>query len=369
LCVDTGDTWYISNKAITINGTSAPIAGTLTKQSERVIEVKDGDGEYYLSASRIANARFSGTLAGILENTPAARATFANLAGMALVIRNVYNTAQELVSQTDAEGNFTVEGAIPGDTYTITPVMPEGGTPAPSVAITPQADGDDIGVITLGMNFKALVTPATAMMSELYINESYAFNLGFENIGTGSHLAPAYRLMPPAGVTVTGQTEGTITAGDAVEPGRSKSVLINITCSSVSGDYEYKKIGVEMTNETGDVWEDSFSVRFYRERVIFNLRASEAVSGSITTPDSSVYSFANTVRETVSLPRLTIGEYTVVVSGMGEAVYSLGVGVEADSDFGSFSDTNRYEPNDMEEGAYVITEEKIMAALSLRGEW
>lgn len=364
LRVDTGDAWYISGDAITINGRKSPVQRTLTKPSERVVEVKDRGVAYYLTASRVANARFSGVLAGIVD-MPVARSTFANLAGMRLVVRNLYNTAQEIITMTDDSGNFTVEDAIPGDAYTVTPLDVPG---APAVTVRPQADGDDIGVITLGTNFKASVTPsATTNMSELYVNESYAFNLAFENIGAGVHLAPAYRLIPPAGVTVTGQTEA-VNTGEAVEPGGRKSVLINVTCASVADDYEYKKIGIEMTNETGDVWEDSFSVRFYRESVAFNIRASNAVSGSITTPDSSVYAFANTERETVTLPKLTIGEYTVVVSGTDEAVYSLGIGVEADSDFGSFSATTRYEPNDTEQGAYVITEEKIMAALSPRGD-
>jgi hypothetical protein len=365
LRVDTGDAWYISGDAITINGLKSPVQRTLNKPSERVVEVKDRGVAYYLTASRVANARFSGALAGIVENMPVARSTFANLAGMRLVVRNLYNTAQEIISMTDDSGNFTVEDAIPGDAYTVTPLDVPG---APAVTVRPQADGDDIGVITLGTNFKASVTPsATTNMSELYVNESYAFNLAFENIGAGVHRAPAYRLMPPAGVTVTGQTEA-VNTGEAVEPGGRKSVLINVTCASVADDYEYQKIGIEMTNETGDEWEDSFSLRFYRESVAFNLRASNAVSGSITTPDANVYPFANTERETVTLPKLTTGEYMVVVSGTGEAVYSLGVGVEADGDFGSFSDTTRYEPNDTEQGAYVITTEKIVAALSPRGD-
>jgi hypothetical protein len=364
LQVDTGDTWYISGNAITINGLKSPVKRSLNKPSDRVVEVKDRGVAYYLTASRIANARFSGTLAGIVEAMPVARSTFSNLAGMRLIVRNLYNTAQEIISMTDDSGNFTVEDAIPGDAYIITPAEVPG---APSVTVRPQADGDDIGTITLGTNFKASISPASGTnMNELYLNESYGFNLAFENTGSGSHRAPAYRLIPPAGVTVTGQTEGAM--GDAVEPGKSKSVLINVTCAGVADDYEYKKIGIEMTNETGDEWEDSFSLRFYRESVAFNIKANSAVSGSITTPDTNVYPFTNTVNETVSLPKLTTGEYTVVVSGTDEVIYSLGVGVAINGNFGSFSDTTRYEPNDTEEAAYLIMEEKIVAALSPRGD-
>jgi hypothetical protein len=156
LRVDTGDTWYISNNAITINGTKSPVTGSLSKQSERVIEVKAGEEEYYLFASRVANAHFSETLAGIVEAMPAAHSTLSNLAGTRLIVRNLYNTAQELVSMTDDSRNFTVEDAIPGDAYTVTPAdVPA----APAITVRPQADGDDIGTITLGTNFKASINP------------------------------------------------------------------------------------------------------------------------------------------------------------------------------------------------------------------
>jgi hypothetical protein len=81
---------------------------------------------------------------------PVARSTFANLAGTRLIVKNLYNTAQELVSMTDDSGNSTVEDAIPGDAYI---------TAAPAITVRPQADGDNIGTITLGTNFKASISP------------------------------------------------------------------------------------------------------------------------------------------------------------------------------------------------------------------
>jgi hypothetical protein len=98
LRVDTGDAWYISGNAITINGIKSPVKRTLIKPSERVVEVKDRGMAYYLTASRVTNARFSGALAGIVENMPAARSTLSNLTGMRLVVRNLYNTWTHTVS-------------------------------------------------------------------------------------------------------------------------------------------------------------------------------------------------------------------------------------------------------------------------------
>jgi hypothetical protein len=50
--MDIGDKWYISDRAVKINGADTPMTATLTKQSERVVEVADGGRKYYLYASR-----------------------------------------------------------------------------------------------------------------------------------------------------------------------------------------------------------------------------------------------------------------------------------------------------------------------------
>ncbi|MDR2446553.1 MAG: hypothetical protein LBD58_04595, partial [Treponema sp.] len=61
--MDTGKKWYISSSAITIDtgyGNSSVSSVSLSKQSDRVIEVSEGGRKYYLYASRTANTRFTG---------------------------------------------------------------------------------------------------------------------------------------------------------------------------------------------------------------------------------------------------------------------------------------------------------------------
>jgi hypothetical protein len=110
-------------------------------------------------------------------------------------------------STTNAEGVFTATGVIPGDSYRVTP---ESGRP---VTVTPSVDGEDMGVVTVtnGVNFKTAIAPVQNErdetlfdMNTLYMNQTYAFDLTFTNVGTEDCPAPSYTITAPAGVSVTG---------------------------------------------------------------------------------------------------------------------------------------------------------------------
>jgi hypothetical protein len=359
LRMDTGDKWYISNNALKVNGADAPTSAVLTKQSDRVIEVTDGGRKYYLYASRTATASFTGVIVG--DAAGSARAIGGGLGGVRVAIENLVNKANELTTNTDTDGKFTADGVILGDAYKLTP---EGGT---SVTVIPTSNGDDIGVIaiTSGVNFKTSLTPAqsSADMTELYINEVYQFDLEFENTGDEDCPAPVYAITAPSGVTITGNRQDIL---GTIEPGVKKSVPIGVRCYTVAGDYEYKKINVTIRDGTGKTWEDSVSLRFYKETLDFNIKAERPVSGIVIAPDAKTYSFTDVTDGVVSAPRRTAGDYLVVFSGATietETRYSLGVGLEADGYFGGFFETSQYEPNNTEGSAVALGTQKIMAYL------
>jgi fibronectin type 3 domain-containing protein len=358
LRMDTGDKWYISNNEIKINNSSTSRTVSLNKQSERVIEVTEGDRKYYLYASRNANASFTGAIASVAGGS---RAVGGGMGGARVAIANLGNKANELNAVTNPEGIFTANGIIPGDTYQITP---EGGT---SVTVTPNGDGDDIGVVavTSGVNFKTSISPSRSStdMTEMYINQTYAFNLEFENIGTVDCPAPYYVISAPDGVTINGDLQGVL---GTIEPGKKRSVQISVMCFEIAEDHEFKKINVTITDGAGKRWEDSISLRFYKETINFNIKAERPISGVIITPDAKTYSFTNVINKTLAAPRRLSGDYLVVFSGATintESFYSLGIGVEADDNFGSLLDTSIYEPNDTESTTISVNEQKITAYL------
>jgi fibronectin type 3 domain-containing protein len=358
--MDTGDKWYISDNTITVNGVEASTSATLSKHSERVLEVTDGGRQYYLYASRIANASFTGVIVVDTDATASARAA-SGRKDIRVKIVNQNNKANELSAVTDEDGKFTVQGAILGDPYKVTP---EGGMP---VTITPRSDGGDIGVITVttGVNFKTSLIPTQSStdMTELYMNEVYHFEIEFENVGDKDCPSPAYTVTEPSGVTITGVLQGIL---GTIEPGVKKSVPISVLCSAVADDYEYKKISIRIADGAGKTWEDSVSLRFYKETMSFNIKAEKPISGIAISPDSKTYSFTNIINGTVVAPRRTAGNYLVVFSGATletETRYSLGIGVEADGDFSTFLEPGRYEPNNTEDEAVSLSEQKIMAYL------
>jgi hypothetical protein len=361
LRMDTGDKWYISNNTLKINGAETPLNATLSKQSNRVIEVADGSRKYYLYASRVATASFTGAIVTDTDAAGSGRAISGGLGGIHITIANLVNTANELSAVTDGEGKFTAEGVIVGDAYKLTP---QGGT---SVTVIPTSDGDDIGVvaITSGVNIKTSLIPTQASIdvTELYMNETYEFKIEFENTGDKDCPAPSYTIIEPSGVHITGNLQSIL---GTIEPGKKKSVPIVVRCSTMTDDHEYKKINITIIDGTGKTWEDSVSLRFYKESMGFNIKAEKLVSGILISPDSKTYSFTNITNRTVYTPRRVLGDYLVVFSGATietETRYSLGIGVEADGNFGSLSSSGVYEPNDTEDAAVALNAQKIMAYL------
>jgi parallel beta-helix repeat protein len=356
LRMDTGDTWYISDNTITVNGAEATTSATLSKQSDRVIEVTDGGRKYYLYASRTATASFTGVIA--MDATGSIRAASR---GRKVTAKNQNNEANESSAVTDADGKFTLEGIILGDPYEVTP---EGGSP---VTITPRSDGGDVGVITVttGVNFKTSLIPTQSStdMTELYMNEVYLFDIEFENVGNEDCPSPSYTITEPSGVTITGTLQGIL---GTIESGVKKSVPISVLCSAVADDHEYKKISIRIADAAGKTWDDSVSLRFYKETMGFNIKAEKPVSGIIISPDTKTYSFTDVTDGVVVTPRRTAGNYLVVFSGATietETRYSLGIGTEAEGDFSAFFDTGRYEPNNAEDKAVSLSEQKSMAYL------
>jgi hypothetical protein len=365
LRMDSAETWYIAGNSITINGSPSARAVTLSKQSGRVIEVREGSAKYYLYASRIANARFTGKIAGFGQtpspSVAASRAVGSGLGGMGIIISNLGNKANELTAVTDADGNFSADGIIPGDDYTVTPA---GGTPT---VVVPNGGEDDVGTITVtgGYNFKTSVKPQSSSvdMNTLYATRSYDLVIEIENTGTEDCSGPNYQLTLPADLVNESGFSLTGILG-TVEPGAKKTLPIKVRCLEIAEEYAYKKIGITINDAYNKTWEDSVSLKFHRVPMNFNIRSDMPISGIIISPAGQTYSFIDVTSETIALPWST-SDYLVVFSGATidtETIYSLGVGVPANANFAGFTDTGRYEQNNTETTAPLITQDEPITA-------
>jgi len=357
--MDTGESWYIAGNYISVSDPSS--IQTLTRQSEHVIEVKLTSGRtYYLYASRIANASFSGRIAGFTSTERAA----ANGKGWVNVVVEDLNNGSAITTQTDGEGLFTVPEAIPGDEYAITP---QGGTP---VTVTPSGDGDDVGTITItrGVNFKTSIKAQNSStdITRLYANlNAYELSLELENTGTEDCTAPTLDFEVDPDLIVESISAPKIIG--TIEPGKKKTIPITLRCKPIEHENEYKKIHVTINEPLLErTWNDSVSVKFHKAAVNFTIKANTAVSGVIISPTAQAYPFTRVTSTTFAMPWST-QDYLVVFSGATadtESAYSFGVETVPDTNFDEFDQPQLYEINNLEnEAAAVSTGEKIMAYL------
>jgi hypothetical protein len=326
LRMDTGEKWYISSGAIKIDGSASSKTVYLSKQSNKVVEVTDGERKYYLYASRVANTSFTGRIAGIGQAALSARSAAGGIGGIGVTISQLNDLANTVAATTNADGDFTAEGIIPGEDYVVTP---EGGQPT---TVSPSADGDDIGTVTIPdglVNFKASISAGTAIR---YPNTRYDFTLSIKNTGTEDCKAATFQLDFDSELYVISEPASLILG--TIEPGKEKEIPITVMCKPFSSDYEFRKIGVTITDTRNNTtWNDSVSIKFSNEkesyRIKFNISAKSAVSGVIVTPSSGVYRFNKTTSTSLSIP-WSPQDYLVVFSGATadtETAYSFAANV------------------------------------------
>jgi hypothetical protein len=354
----------------------------LTRLSDNVIT--DGNGAF-LYPSRIANAGFSGKIAILSGQNRSVRAVGGGLGGIQGTVTNLKNAADEHSFTTDENGEYEVEGVIPGDTYKVEVEDEE-------IEFTPSGDGDNAGTITLiddgGTNFKVSFTQDNSYLVYAHSkNESgYPVHVPIVITNTGDIDATAatYQLTLENGLSSSESMTGIL---GTIEPGRTKEIRISVDCSSESmnSDYAFKTIGVQIDDPIHHkTWHDSVSVKFYRKEFDFLIiPGNRELFGIFVTP-SGAYRFGNnyndgfwyddTGREVHGTfmefhrPLLT-GDYTLVFCGATadtETVYSFGIEQRIDVLYDmrhNFTDVARYEPNDTEQTAAVITSDKLVAYL------
>jgi hypothetical protein len=383
--MDIRETWYITTSHILINNSSSKKTVSLNKQSPRVIEVTDttdNDGKtraserkYYLYASRVANTSFTGKVAVFDQSSQSLQRDVAGGKGFISVVIEDLDNGSTTTTETNGSGGFTVDESIPGDDYVITP---EGGTP---ITVTPKGDGDDVGTITMSddVNFKVSISDSN--LNELYARslnsnysnnsysqKSYNFSLSVENTGNNDATAATYKLSFDSGLVSTSPISGIL---GTIEPGKSKSISINLGCSydSITGDYAWKKIGITINDTINNkTWNDSVSLRFFKEDVF--VKFSGSVNAIIITPLDQT--FRSGYNSSISIPKFTAGEYLIAFSGAtadSEDDYSFSFNYggarpdvpdadgpieTVDKDGLKQFDVSRYEPNNTEDTAAVI---------------
>jgi hypothetical protein len=363
----------------------------ISRLSENVLKAElyrgaAADGIWLLFPKRVANASFTGKVAGFSEASSSQRSvsgeglsprrSVAGGKGFAGVVIEDINTGKTVSTTTDGDGYFTVENAIPGDTYGVTP---EGGT---TVEVTPNADGDDVGTITInnGLNFKASVTPASDIM--LAGGTAYSCSIKIKNVGNQTASACTYTITGPNGEAIDSGILGSLAAG------KEKAITFSASCGAISEEKKFKKYDVVVTDPINNkTWNDSVSLLFYKSVITLTVMSGGYVvdpytnytyysdtflGGVIISPERISYSWVNissSNNRTINVPRLR-GSYLIAIpSALGtssylpETVYAIDMSIfsshltkdDFKSQVDSFTDTGNYEPNNTEETAAAIS--------------
>jgi hypothetical protein len=368
--MDTGNTWYIASNYITTSDSRNNI--TMQKQSENVISVTRNSSVFYLYASRIPNGSFSGSIVGMNDVSPALNSRAVgggNFGSIELIVSNINDRANETQVTTDDSGNFTADGVIPGDGYEI---IGDGF----SIPVYPNNSGEDIGTVTVtdGVNLVTSIRPQATYttsseyydMMRLYPGTEYNLKIVVENVGTGDSGAAQYKLTLPEGLEIlenTTTSKQTNTTGmlGTIEPGKTREILIKVKCDGITGEYDYKNIGIETRDARGKTWEDSVSLKFNREYVTFNVVSEGAISGVVIVPNVKAYHFLT--RSTydytagkyfytseINVPKYSV-DYLIVFSGAttaSESYFSFAVDQEAEKDFDKNFNWGEYVDNTTE---------------------
>jgi len=368
LRIDKDESWYISKGSIKIGNNditdNRPV--TLIKQSSNIIQVTEGSLIYYLYASRTANASFSGRVAGFDDQASRsiARNGVAEGKGWITVVVDNLNNGTSTTTTTDAEGGFSVDDIIPGDDHKITP---EQGEP---IIFSPIGDGDDAGTITVvegdDVNFKVSIKSnsynddMSMLTTQGYYsngggfnnNSSYSFTITIENTGGRDATAATYALSLDSGLSFSSGSDTGILG--TIEPGKSKTINIGLMCdpNSISGDYDYKKINVIITDTIANrTWNDSVSLRFFKETI--KLQVTGNARGMVIVPIIGTKRLSSNV----VVPKFSSGDYIFIFCGAtadSEGEYSLKIADLPYQDGVLGIDLARYEPNNTVETATVI---------------
>jgi hypothetical protein len=309
----------------------------LEKQSQNILKMNDKytyqdiqyDSEVLLIASRIANGSFNGRL---VENIESRMATgvraVSGLGSIDVIVSNLNNSADNQKTKTDSNGNFTVQDIIPGDEYEI-------NVENITVPIATNYIDDDIGNITIkdGRNLKASVSVSDNKIRKLYANTSYSIDIILSEINYNPSAYYAdYQIILPEGVTSSSRLSGT---ADFTYLSDDR-IPIKITCDSINGEWEHKKISIAILSEywtfeqdgitykvtlDTETIEDSVSLIFYRDKATFYFYSQAPLSGTITNSKIGImpiglYSYDYTKScyfEAIDVPKCFGEDYLIVL--------------------------------------------------------
>jgi hypothetical protein len=320
---------------------------------------------YYLCRDGGVESSFTGT---VLQHQEPRGLSLGSLGSVKFLVENLENASDIQTVTTGENGEFVTDEYIVGDSYEISIVGED-----TAIEVSPEYADEDIGSVILTelpYNFKArfetgkqpvdvgsLGSSYAESSETILYNEVYSGSIVVKNIGSETAVNITCTFIPAEGLDMFYNLTNVIPS----VPGDDEFVIpVSFQCADFgSGDFIDHQITVRLEDEQENQWEDSVSIRFYKESFDFSMItwADRMVNGVLLSPDNRALWFTsfNGIL-TMQVPYRSDGYLLSIGSSHFAASYSISfdkspppvTSVPWDEVYDS------YEPNDTELDAPVI---------------
>lgn len=366
----TNDQWYFSDASVRVadqprtfqvrSDEEVVVAGErVERRTDNMVAVVPAAGlEYFLFRRSGANAEVSGGVRGDQQAGASvlSASTIGGIGGINTVLRNVGNSRNSAEVITDAEGNLVFNEVIPGDRYTLTvPAQPGVSRPV-TVTVTPEFDGERIGLVTLTdaeQNFRVEYEIESGdPWGDLYADRSYWLQIRIINIGEEDMLSADYEVGQPDGLSISGDDLENI-LGTVQRNGGYQELSYAIRADQFTEDFRDIVIPVRVVSHAMQrEWRDEISLRFNRETMSIHVRSHAAeVQGVVISPDRRSFPFRTSGRQgSITVPARDSG-YILALSGAGytsETRYAVAINAPPATNGAELTTTTINEPDNDE---------------------
>ncbi|MBI9102311.1 MAG: hypothetical protein JEY99_07850 [Spirochaetales bacterium] len=296
-----GEIESVNNDGLSIISASTIELGevALNLQGGTILKYSDHEEEilYFKVPDQLHPA--SGSISFVSDALEALKSTHRDLSSIIgtlgsidVIISNQFDP-EEIQNQTglyDGE-EFSFNDLLAGGTYEIVAKATESGEELTSIKYSPNPDSEDIGSLPVNdsdYNMKIQLLPVERFL----VGDGYVYNIGFAvtNFGTA--------VSPPSIVDVFSTTLSLGTNSynlPTLNPQGTQEFQIQIALNSMLAFEETHQVAVSVTDGNGSVWEDRFSLVFYRDYFHFYFDKSRVSTESedggflIISPDGDCY--------------------------------------------------------------------------------
>ncbi len=347
----------------TISGSSKIyITSKTNSQIEQVEEnLIKVDSKYYIRSGN-RNVKFVGSI----YDDGAGRVSkgFESIAGIEIILRNANDSSITTTVVTDSNGTFS-DSTLPSGNYKLTV---DDGDRIIDTNITLQQDNQDIG------SFQLVSRTLANFKSKFESDAKYFYANGLEYKGEVVVRNIGYALGKGLSYTMTLDGAKTFSRDNilgSIPIDGEVRVPVSFSFDTQTENEKDYKLAVKIVDSSSRVWTDNINIKVHKTPFKLSIMSrSSNLSGSLRLPDGRIEKI-DTTDELIYLPTFAENKnYLLKLVNYGsltnETSYSVSINRDINkTELDDFSETSRYEPNDIESRASRFGTGNIYSYLDL----